>query len=150
MARYVRIDRDGVLSIDKGLKNPRKFSRLEEEQNIEDLLATPSSKKVYYRDFLEKINKRGFANGVTAFWNMWREAERSEMPCCHQETLEQDKIETNKLRIRRLANTDFSFILYDIFSWTLSLLEHCHWQSNWNQTCICIATQSWQLLVTGM
>ena len=73
MARYVRIGRDGDLSIDEGLKNPWKFSRLEEEQNIEDLLATPSSKKVYYRDFLEKINKCGFANGVTAFWNKWRE-----------------------------------------------------------------------------
>ena len=73
--RYVGIDRDGDLSIDKGLKNPWKFSWLEEEQNIEDLLATPSSKKVYYRDFLEKINKLGFAKciGVTAFWNMWRE-----------------------------------------------------------------------------
>ena len=69
MARYVDIDRDGDLSIDKGFKNPWKFSWLEEEQNIEDLLATPSSKKVYYRDFLEKINKRGFAKciGVTAF-----------------------------------------------------------------------------------
>ena len=55
MARYVRIDKDGYLSIDKVLKNPWKFSWLEEEQNIEDLLATPSSKKVYYRDFLEKI-----------------------------------------------------------------------------------------------
>ena len=65
MARYVRIGRDGDLSIDEGLKNPWKFSRLEEEQNIEDLLATPSSKKVYHRDFLEKINKRGFANGVS-------------------------------------------------------------------------------------
>ena len=73
MARYVRIDRDGDLSIDEGLKNPWNFSRLQEEQNIEDLLATPSSKKVYYRDFFEKINKHGFANGVTAFWNMWRE-----------------------------------------------------------------------------
>ena len=51
MARYVRINRDGDLSIDKGLKNPWKFSWLEEEQNIEDLLATPSSKKVYYWDF---------------------------------------------------------------------------------------------------
>ena len=30
--------------------------------------------------------------------------------------LEQDKIETNKLRTRRLGNTDFSFILYDVFS----------------------------------
>ena len=60
--------------------------------------------------------------------------ERSETPCCHQEALEQDKIETNKLRTRRLGNTDFSFILYDVFSWTLSLLKH--WQSNWNQTCI--------------
>ena len=58
---YVRIDRDGDLSIAKGIKNPWKFSWLEEEQNIEDLLVTPSSKKVYYRDFLEKINKRGFA-----------------------------------------------------------------------------------------
>ena len=37
MARYVRIDRDGDLSIDEGLKNPWKFSRLEEEQNFEDL-----------------------------------------------------------------------------------------------------------------
>ena len=60
--------------------------------------------------------------------------ERSETPCCHQEALAQDKIETNKLRTRRLGNTDFSFILYDLFSWTLSLLKH--WQSNWNQTCI--------------
>ena len=59
-ARYVCIDRDGDL----------KFSWLEEEQNIEDLLATSSSKKVYYRDFLEKIHKRGFAKcvyGVIAF-----------------------------------------------------------------------------------
>ena len=61
MAPYVHIDRGGDLSSDKGLKHPWKFSWLEEEQNIEDLLATPSSKKVYYRDFLEKINKRGFA-----------------------------------------------------------------------------------------
>ena len=38
MARYVCIDRDGE-SIDEGLKNPWKFSRPEEEQNIEDLLA---------------------------------------------------------------------------------------------------------------
>ena len=49
--------------------------------------------------------------------------ERSETPCCHQETLEQDKIETNKLRTRRLGNTDFSFILYHVFSRTLSLLK---------------------------
>ena len=42
--------------------------------------------------------------------------ERSETSCCHQETLEQDKIETNKLRTRRLGNTDFSFILYNVFS----------------------------------
>ena len=63
MARYVRIDRDGDLSVDKGLKNPWKFSWLEEEQNIEYLLATPSSKKVYYRDFLEKINKHGLQMG---------------------------------------------------------------------------------------
>ena len=47
MARYVGIDKDGDLSIDKVLKNPWKFSWLE-EQNIEDLLATPSSKKVYF------------------------------------------------------------------------------------------------------
>ena len=40
-------------------------------------------------------------------------------PCCHQETLEQDKIETNKLRTRRLGNTDFSRILYDVFSWII-------------------------------
>ena len=60
--------------------------------------------------------------------------ERSETPCCHQETLEQDKTETNKLRTRRLGNTDFSFILYDVISRTLSLLKH--WQSNWIQTCI--------------
>ena len=68
--RWLGIDRDGDLSVDKGLKNPWKFSWLEEEQNIEDLLATPSSKKVCYRDFLEKINKHGFAKlciGVTAF-----------------------------------------------------------------------------------
>ena len=125
MARYVRIGRDGDLSIDEGLKNPSKFSGLEEEQNIEDLLATPSSKKVYYRDFLEKINKRGFANGVTRLPSeiCGGRTERSETPCCHQETLEQDKIETNKLRTRRLGNTDFSFILYDVFSWTLSLLH---------------------------
>ena len=64
MARYVRIDKDGDLSIDKVLKNPWKFSWLEEEQNIEDLLATPSSKKVYFRDFLEKINKHGFAKCI--------------------------------------------------------------------------------------
>ena len=64
MARYVRIDKDGDLSIDKVLKNPWKFSWLEEEQNIEDLLATPSSEKVYYWDFLEKINKHGFAKCI--------------------------------------------------------------------------------------
>ena len=123
ISRYVRIGRDGDLSIDEGLKNRWKFSRLEEEQNIEDLLATPSSKKVYYRDFLEKINKRGFASGVTEASEICGgRTERSETPCCHQETLEQDKIETNKLRTRRLGNTDFSFILYDVFSWTLSLL----------------------------
>ena len=132
MARCVRIDRNGDLSIDKRLKNPWKFSWLEEEQNIEDLLATPSSKKVYYQDFLEKINKRGLQMGcLLKYVEGWR---RSETPCCHQETPEQNKIETNKLRTRRLGNTDFSFILYDVFSWTLSLLKH--WQSNWNQTCI--------------
>ena len=60
MARYVRIDSDGNLSIDKGLKNPWKFSWLEEEQNIEDLLATPSSKKVYYRDFFIENKQTGF------------------------------------------------------------------------------------------
>ena len=119
MARYVRIDRDGDLSIDKGLKNPWKFSWLEEEQNIEDLLATPSSKKVYYRDFLEKINKRGLQMGCLL---KYVEGGRKDLkrhvatPGCHQETLEQDKIETNKLRTRRLGNTDFSFILFDVFS----------------------------------
>ena len=61
MARYVGIDRDGDLSIDKGLKNIWKFSWPEEEQNIEDLLATPSSKKVYTRDFFRECI------GVTAF-----------------------------------------------------------------------------------
>ena len=76
------------------------------------------------------------ANGLPSEISGGR-TERSETPCCHQETLEQDKIETNKLRTRRLGNTDFSFILYNVFSWTLSLLKHwpC-WQSNWSQTCI--------------
>ena len=97
----------------------RKFSWLEEEQNIEDLLATPSSKKVYYRGFLE--TQTWFANGLPSEICGGR-TERSETPCCHQETLEQDKIETNKLRTRRLGKTDCSFILYDVFSWTLSLL----------------------------
>ena len=148
MAWYVGINRDGNLSIDKGLKNPWKFSWLEEEQNIEDLLATPSSKIVYYRDFLEKINVV-LPNALVwlPFEICGGRTERSETPCYHQETLEQDKIETNKLRTRRLGNTDFSFILYDAFNWTLSLLKHCHWQSNWNQLAYWIATQ---LLVTGM
>ena len=105
MARYVCIDRDGDLSIDKLLKNPWKFSWLEQKQNIEDLLATPSSKKAYYRDFLEEINKRGFAKCIYMVWLpseiCERRTERSEAPCCHQETLEQDKIETNKLRTRK-------------------------------------------------
>ena len=66
MAQYVCIVKDCDLSIDKVLKNPWKFSWLQEEQNIEDLLllATPSSKKVYFQDFLEKINKHGFAKCI--------------------------------------------------------------------------------------
>ena len=59
--RYVRIDRDGDLSIAKGIKNPWKFSWLEEEQNIEDLLVTPSSKKVYSSG-QEKGKKKSRAN----------------------------------------------------------------------------------------
>ena len=43
------------------------------------------------------------------------------------------KLRLTNLRTRRLGNTDFSFILYDVFSWMLSLLKH--WQSSWNQTC---------------
>ena len=55
MAKY--IDRDGDLSVDKGLKNAWKFSLLDEPQNIQDL---SSSKKVYYRDFFKKIDQRGY------------------------------------------------------------------------------------------
>ena len=114
------------------LKTLGKVSWLEEEQNIEDLLATPSSKKVYYRDFLEKINKRGLQMGCLL---KYVEGGLKDLKC-HVATKKHwnDKIETNKLRTRRLGNTDFSFILYDVFSWTLSLLKH--WQSNWNQTCV--------------
>ena len=107
MARYVRIDRDGGLSSDKGLKHPWKFSWLEEEQNIEDLLATPSSKKVYYQDFLEKINKHGFAKcmigiyGVTAFWNMWREDWKIWNAMLPPRSTGTRQIETNKLRTRK-------------------------------------------------
>ena len=60
MAKY--IDRDGDLSVDKGLKNAWKFSLLDEPQNIQDL---SSSKKVYYRDFFNSIFQFNSSNFIS-------------------------------------------------------------------------------------